>query len=177
MSQPTEIVIRKFDEQKLEEEVIELINKRDLEKYKNGYVGFFSYSDAPAAIGGGSGHFLWFDSYHNLYQFLADYFVVLGPGRYDLDHEKVYKNVGEIIKQLAAGKISTKKAIQEINKAGKHFSQIEWIGELEDLTEGNSEFAKKTREFFYEKKEEPVQNKIIKKDLPVFVKSIGEYGI
>lgn len=171
------IVIKDFNEEKLADELGEVIQKNDLETYKKGKVGFCSYSDASPAIGGGRAYFLWFNSYHHLYQFLADYFVVLAPGRYDLDHEQVFNDVAKIIQQLAAGKISKEKAIQQINEAGKHFRQIEWMGEIEDLTEGSSKFAKKIREYFYDKTEEPVQNKISNKDLPRFVKALEEYGI
>jgi len=170
-----QIAIKKFDEEKLAEELGEVIQKKDLENYAEGQVGFFSYSDAPAVIGGGSGHFLWFDSYHNLYQFLADYFVVLAPGRYDLDHEQVFKKVAEIIQQLAASKISTTAAIKKINEAGKDFSQIEWIGELKDLTEGDSEFAKKVREQFFEEKKTD-QKKINKESLNDFINFLSGYG-
>ena len=174
-TQPTAIVIREFDEQKLENEVIELINKKNLETYKESYVGFFSYSDAAGAIGGGRGHFLWLETYSTLYQFLANYFVVLSPGRYDLDHEQVFKKVAEIIQQLAASKISTTAAIKKINEAGKHFSQIEWIGELKDLTEGDSEFAKKVREQFFEEKKTD-QKKINKESLNDFINFLSGYG-
>ena len=178
-TQPTAIVIREFDEQKLENEVIELINKKHLETYKESYVGFFSYSDAAGAIGGGRGHFLWLETYSTLYQFLANYFVVLSPGRLDLDHEKVYKDVAEIIKELAAGEIPPKKAIQEINKAGKHFSQIEWIGELDDLIQGDGEFPKKVREYFFESREDAgsVKEKIGKEHQKAFLEFLSEYGL
>jgi len=172
-----QIKIREFDEEKLGDEIGKVIQKNDLENYKKGKVGFCSYSDASAAIGGGRAHFLWFHSYHDLYQFLADYFVVLAPGRYDLDHEAVFKKVVEIVQQLAAGETSKDKAISQINDAAKHFSQIEWVGEIEDLTGGSSEFAKKIREYFYENIEEPIQNKVSNKDFPRFVKALEEYGI
>ena len=177
--QKNQIVIKEFDEERLAEELGEVIRKNDLENYTKGKVGFFSYSDASPGIGGGSGHFLWFDSYHNLYQFLADYFVVLAPGRLDLDHEKVYENVAEIIKELAAGEIPPQKAIQEINKAGKHFSQIEWIGELDDLIQGDGEFPKKVREYFSESREDEgsVKEKIGKEHQKAFLEFLGEYGI
>jgi len=174
--QKNQIVVKEFDEEKLAQELGEIIRKDDLENYTKDQVGFFSYSDASAGIGGGIGHFLWFDSYHNLYQFLADYFVVLAPGRCDLDHEQVFKKVADVIQRLAAGKVSTEKAIIQINEAGKHFSQIEWIGELKGLTEGNSEFEIKVRETFFKNNEKDNQKKINKEDLHKFIKFLSEYG-
>ena len=78
-SEKLEIVIKKFDEGKLGQELAELISEKCLDTYHEGYVGFFSRGDAIGAIGGGMGAFLWFPSYSELYQFLANYFVVLSP--------------------------------------------------------------------------------------------------
>jgi hypothetical protein len=103
--------------------------------------------------------------------------VVLSPGRCDLDHEKVFNEVSRIVKELAEGKINKETAIQKINKAAEHFSQIEWIGEMEDLTSGSSEFANKLREYFYEFKEISDQGIIKKEDLEDFIIKISEYGI
>jgi hypothetical protein len=171
------IVIRKFDEEQLGQELAELISEKGLDTYNDGYVGFFSRGDAIAAIGGGIGAFFWFPSYFELYQFLANYFVVLAPGRYDLDHGKVFHEVAQVVKELAGGKINKETAILKINKAAQHFSQIEWIGEMNDLTCGSSEFAKELREYFYESKENSDQGIIKKEDLKEFIKKIGEYGI
>jgi len=172
-----QIKIREFDEEKLGQEVNELIPGKGLDTYHDGYVGFFSRADASGAIGGGMGMFLWFPNYHELYQFLANYFVVLSPGPFDLDHKKVFHEVAEIVKELASGKISKKQGIEKINKSAQHFSQIEWIGEMEDLTSGSSEFAKGLREYFYEFKEIPDQGIIKKEDLKDFIQKISEYGI
>jgi hypothetical protein len=175
--QKNQIVIKEFDEKKLAEELGEVIRKNDLENYSKGKVGFFSRGDAIGAVGGGMGAFLWFPSFSELYQFLANYFVVLSPGRCDLDHEKVFNEVARIVKQLAEGKINKETAILKINKAAQHFSQIEWIGEMNDLTSGSSEFAKELREYFYEFKEISDQGIIKKEDLKEFIKKISEFGI
>jgi len=170
------ISIKPFDEEKLGQEVNELIPGKGLDTYHDGHMGFFSRGDAIGAIGGGIGMFLWFPNYHELYQFLANYFVVLSPGRCDLDHEKVFHEVAEIVEELANGKISKDQGIERINKSAQHFSQIEWIGEMEDLTSGSSEFAKGLREYFYEFKEIPDQGIIKKEDLKDFIQKISEYG-
>jgi len=171
------IITEKFDEDKLGKELAELISKKGLDTYREGYVGFFSRGDAIGAVGGGMGAFLWFPSFSELYQFLANYFVVLSAGRCDLDHEKVFNEVARIVKQLADGKINKETAILKINKAAQHFSQIEWIGEMNDLTSGSSEFAKELREYFYEFKEISDQGIIKKEDLKEFIKKISEFGI
>lgn len=176
-SEKLEIVIKKFDEEKLGQELAELISEKGLDTYHEGYAGFFSRGDAIGAIGGGMGAFLWFPSFSELYQFLANYFVVLSPGRCDLDHEKVFNEVARIVKELAEGKINKETAILKINKAAQHFSQIEWIGEMKDLSGGSSDFAKKLREYFHESKEISDQGIINKEDLKDFVKKISEYGI
>lgn len=176
-SKKLEIVIKKFDEEQLGQELAELISEKGLDTYHEGYVGFFSRGDAIGAIGGGMGAFFWFPSYSELYQFLANYFVVLSPGRCDLDHEKVFNEVARIVKELVGGKNNNETAIEKINKAAQHFSQIEWIGEMEDLTSGSSEFAKKLREYFYEAKEISDQGIIKKEELNDFIKKTSEYGI
>ena len=42
--QKNQIVIKEFDEERLAEELGEVIRKNDLENYTKGKVGFFSYS-------------------------------------------------------------------------------------------------------------------------------------
>jgi hypothetical protein len=178
-SEKIEIITEKFDEDKLRQELAKLISEKGLDTYHEGYVGFFSRGDAIGAIGGGMGAFLWFPSFSELYQFLANYFVVLSPGQCDLDHEKVFNEVARIVKELAEGKINKETAIQKINKAAQHFSQIEWIGELDDLIQGDGEFPKKVREYFFESREDEgsVKEKIGKDHQEAFLEFLGEYGI
>ena len=174
-----EIKIKEFKEEKLAEELGEIIQKNDLENYQKGKVGFFSRGDAIGAVGGGMGAFLWFPSFSELYQFLANYFVVLSPGRCDIDHEKVFNDVARIVKELGEGKVNKETAIQKINKAAQHFSQIEWIGELDDLIQGDGEFPKKVRESFFESREDAgsVKEKIGKEHQKAFLEFLCEYGI
>ena len=174
-----EIKIKEFKEEKLAEELGEIIQKNDLENYQKGKVGFFSRGDAIGAVGGGMGAFLWFPSFSELYQFLANYFVVLSPGRCDIDHEKVFNDVARIVKELGEGKVNKETAIQKINKAAQHFSQIEWIGELDDLIQGDGEFPKKVREYFFESREDAgsVKEKIGKEHQKAFLEFLSEYGL
>jgi len=176
----TEIVIRDFNEEELSLKASEEINSKNLETYQDGHVGFFSRSDACGAIGGGMGIFFWFKNYNELYQFLADYFVVLAPGPADQDHKKVFNDVAGIIKDLAAQKIQKEDAIAKINKTARNFSQLEWIGFLEDLETGNSPFAVALRKSFIEdRKDEKDSEKrvILRSDRDEFIEYLGTFGI
>lgn len=170
------IILRKFDEEKMVEE-IEQKSER-LCKYRKGNIGFFSFGDASPAIGGGIGVFLWFNSHDELYKFLADYFVVLAPGPSSADHEAVFVAVGGLVQELAAGKLEKNEAIKKINEAAKNFSQIEWWGTFEDLCHGNGEFQEEVRGRFLGR-----HDKVAKKNESVpkergkeFVRFLSEYG-
>ena len=176
----TEIVIKAFNEEELSLKASKEINSKNLETYQDGHVGFFSRSDACGAIGGGMGIFFWFKNYNDLYQFLADYFVVLAPGPADQDHEKVFVQVAQIIKELAAQKIQKEEAIAKVNKTARNFSQLEWIGSLEDLETGNSPFAVELRKSFLEdRKDENIsENRVIlRSERDEFVEYLGAFGI
>ena len=171
------IQLKNFDEEKLNEEVIELINCRGLNEYKKGYVGLYAYSDASGAAGGGTGCFLWFPSFQELYQFLADYFVVWLPGPVCVDHGLVFHKVGKIVQELASGSKTKNEAMQLINQAAKGFSQIEWMGDMESLCAGDETFAKTIRGQFYDANESEKGGRIIQKDdRQRFIEFLKQYG-
>ena len=168
----------KFDEEKMSQEIGELIEKKALNKCKPKGVGVFSYSDAPAAAGGGNGIFLWFKNWRELYQFLANYLIAMSPGPISEDHNPVYEKTWNILCNLAEGKIQREDAIQQINQAAKSYSQIEWWGTFKELYEGTGEFETKVRAACLRddaKKGGPT--KLTDQAKKQFIGALSEYGI
>ena len=134
-----------FDEEKMSQEWMELVEEKNLTQCKPDGVGVFSFCDGPPAAGGGVGVFLWFKNWNELFQMFADYFIASAPGPFNDDHEVIYQKVWKIFNGLAEGKIHRDEALGRINAAAKSYSQIEWWGTLDELCEGQGEFEKKVR--------------------------------
>ena len=167
-----------FDEEKMCEECGELVSRNSLNECKPKGVGVFSYSDGPAAAGGGMGMFLWFHDWPELYQFLANYLIGMAPGPISEDHHSVYEKTWKIFKNLAEGKIQRDHAIHQINQAAKSYSQIEWWGTFKELCEGTGEFETKVRAACLRddaKKGGPT--KLTDQAKKQFIGALSEYGI
>jgi hypothetical protein len=110
--------------------------------------GFYAYGDAPAAIGGGFGSFIWFSHRSEMLDFIKHVLPYSPPGRSDLDWEKVAHETSDIIDQMNQKQIDDKTGISQLNTALASFSQIEWMGTFGDLLGGEHHYAKNVREEF-----------------------------
>jgi hypothetical protein len=112
--------------------------------------GMFSYGDAPAGIGGGTGCFMWFATREGMLEFVTDVFPFSPPGPNGSDELAVVREVKRIIEQLLAGQLSGEGGRELLNRALQHYSQIEWWGTFDALCSGQHLYAQKVIQYFRE---------------------------
>jgi hypothetical protein len=117
--------------------------------------GFFSYGDAPPAIGGGLGMFTWFEDRETLLSFIADVLPYFPPGPSGSDFRGIEDKTREIIEEMRSGTISDLEGTERLNGVLKRFSQIEWIGTVDDLLSGSHPYAIEVRAAFRYDEENP----------------------
>lgn len=106
--------------------------------------GMYSYSDAPAAVGGGFGAFQWFSSYENLQDFLKTHFMFQTPHPWGAQFEDNLKNFHDLINQTS-GREDLNDCLPKINILLKRYYVIEWVGIFQSLCSSNYEFPTKVR--------------------------------
>ena len=129
----------------------------------NNVWGFFSFGDAPAAIGGGVGTFVWFSNRDEMLSFIADTLPYEPPGASDADWQAVALETTVITDQMKSKEIDDEAGVNKLNSILKTFSQIEWMGTKEDLLSGSHRYAVEVRSAFRDSKDadarprEPIQ--------------------
>lgn len=112
--------------------------------------GFFAYSDAPGAIGGGIGMFRWFLSQKALLDHLADHLTYESPGQSDTDPFAVHAAVKSAVEKFKKSGASLETLIPKLNPLLRTYSHITWMGTLRDLKEGSRKYEKQLRHEFRE---------------------------
>ena len=106
--------------------------------------GMYSYSDAPAAVGGGFGVFQWFSSYEILRDFLRAYFMHQTPSPWGDDFANKLSLFNDLIdKSRCVEELNN--IVSEINKLIKSYYVIEWVGTFESLCNCSDLFPTKVR--------------------------------
>lgn len=145
------------------------------------YWGFESYGDAPAAIGGGVGGFLWFADREQLFDFVARLLTFFSPGPSTMDHGAVARSAAEIVEMIRLGHVSMDEGMAKLNAALTRFSQIRWWGQLQDLVAGSRPFELEIRAWFrgaYSDDEIPDNSHpITDAELPEFINELREFGV
>jgi hypothetical protein len=126
--------------------------------------GFFSYGDAPPAIGGGNGMFTWFPDRNTMLDFIANTLPYFPPGQSDLDPDEIAGNTATVVEKLRLGTISDLDGIKKLNEVLVTCSQLNWMGTVEDLLSGNHRYAIQVREAFREDDEEESEGVPISED-------------
>ena len=143
--------------------------------------GFRVCNDAPAAFGGGTTWFYWFETRRELLAFLGEHSILMNPAGF-LDH-------GEG-NNLAVADAAIKRAVTEVgvgdlepvrvvlNKHLKGSSQFSWLGSFTELREGDHPEAKNVRGEFREENEMPGgTGPIDRKDTEAFAEFLAAYGV
>ena len=139
--------------------------------------GFFSYGDAPPAIGGGVGMFTWFPDRNSMLEFIEHTLPYNPPGQSDLDPDEIAENTAAVVEKFRRGAISDRDGIKELNEVLVTCSQLKWIGTVNDLLTGNHPYAVHVREAFREDDGEEAGDELIteeeKEDFYEFLESWG----
>jgi hypothetical protein len=142
--------------------------------------GIYSYGDAPAAIGGGMGSFIWFDNKTALLKFVAEVLPFCPPGPSSSDLLAVEAKVREVLAGVKAGDLDLEKARKRLNVVLRSYSQIEWIGTFKGLKDGNDAYSRKLIKQFRRSRELPVGAApvaITRSQVEDFKEFLAEYGI
>ena len=111
---------------------------------------FFSYGDAP----GGIGSFIWFPDRDEMLDFIATTFPYSPPGRSDFDWGSVASRTAAIVEEMKSGNIDDLVGVERLNEALRTFSQIKWMGTMEELLRGGNSYATEVRAAFRDENEE-----------------------
>jgi hypothetical protein len=126
--------------------------------------GFFSYGDAPAAIGGGVGMFTWFPDRASMLEFIEETLPYYPPGQSNLDADEIAENASAVVEKLRLGTLTDEDGRQHLNKVLETCSQLNWIGTVENLLSGNHPYVVQVREAFREDDEEESEGVPISED-------------
>ena len=126
--------------------------------------GFFSYGDAPPAIGGGVGMFTWFPDRNSMLEFIEHTLPYNPPGQSDLDSDEIAENTSAVVEKLRLGTINDLDGIKELNAVLATCSQFDWIGTVSDLLSGNHPYAVHVRQAFRDDDEEDSEGEAVEED-------------
>jgi hypothetical protein len=163
-----------------EEEVEDLAEKANAaaEAAINGTWGMFVYADGSAAIGGGSGRFLWFSSKAPLLKFIANHLTFWVPGPSGIDPGRIWSEVKKIVVNVESDDLSVIQAIPKLNAVLHQFCRVAWIGTFKDLTVGEGDFERNIRRWFREQEgRDNCDAAITRKEAQAFREAISTYGI
>jgi hypothetical protein len=110
--------------------------------------GFFSYGDAPPAIGGGVGMFTWFSDRASMLEFIEETLPYYPPGQSDLDANEIAGNASAVVEKLRLGTLTDEDGRQQLNKVLETCSQLNWIGTVSDLLSGKHPYVVEVRKTF-----------------------------
>lgn len=153
-------------------------NPTDLSGPADKIWGFFSYGDAPPAIGGGTGVFVWFPDRISMLEFIKETLPYSPPGQYGLDWDEVAKNTATIIENMKVGSVTDCDGIRSLNEVLKTFSQIEWLGTFDELMNGDHPYITEVREEFRLRETGKKSNRPIKpEELDALREFLTDWGI
>ena len=118
-------------------------NDEELTKPKSKSWGFYAYGDAPAAIGGGIGSYVWFKSKSAMLIFIEEVLPFSPPGPSTSDCDEVAKLVADTCQKLRKSEIKFEDGQRILNKVLKSYSQFEWMGAFQDFKSGKTTYARK----------------------------------
>ena len=126
--------------------------------------GFFSYGDAPPAIGGGVGMFTWFPDRASMLEFIEETLPYYPPGQSNLDAEEIADNTAAVVEKIRLGAVSDEQGRKHLNKVLETCSQLEWIGTVTDLLSGDHPYLVKVRKIFRDDEDEDADGGPIDED-------------
>lgn len=146
--------------------------------------GLYSYSDLPPCMcGSGMGAFFWFATKAEMLHFMREYHAWMSIDFSAADPAAFVAQVQAAVDSVGPDPDEERLALlqRHLNKLAKHLWQIEWWGRFDDLCRGETPFARKVRERFWECWEEdggisdsrPIPHRF----LPAFREYLREYGI
>jgi len=107
--------------------------------------GFECYGDAAGGIGGGVGGFVWFTTRAELMDFAGRLLPHFNPGPVSMDRALVARHASGVVDRVRARETTMDDGLVELNAVLRHFSQLRWWGQYQELLNGNRAFERKIR--------------------------------
>lgn len=148
---------------------------------QDGDFGFCVYGDGPAALGGGTPWFYWFETKLALLSFLNDHALFLHPVQFlnaakDQSLAKIEEAVRRAISEF--GNIDLETLRLRLNEHLKGGSQFSWLGSFESLRESDHPEAKTIRDDFRAHNETPEGSSPVNKlEAQAFSEFLLDYGV
>jgi len=140
--------------------------------------GFFSYGDAPPAIGGGVGMFTWFPDRATMLAFIGETLPYSPPGQSSLDPDEIAENTASVVEKLRLGTLTDEDGRQHLNKVLETCSQLEWIGTVTELITGDHPYLVRVRKSFRDDEDEDADGGPIDEDeKEEFFEFLSTWGI
>jgi hypothetical protein len=129
--------------------------------------GMFSYGDGPMnCCGCGVGSFWWFNSKEDMFKFFTSE-EIIGE---DAD-------ISGITSKILSDEISIDDGIKQMNQELESIIQVSWIGQFEQLCNGNNEYAKEVIEQFRQSLNNEQFTPINHSEISAFKEFLEEYGL
>ena len=142
--------------------------------------GFFAYGDAPPAIGGGAGAFLWFSDRSAMLDYVRRFMIFMLPGPMNADWAAVSDAVHAIVDAVERSEIQLETGMIRLNKALKSFSQLEWWGTFDLLLSSPDIYPRRVRARFRDSENEDsdeAASPILSLERERFLEFIQTYGV
>lgn len=143
--------------------------------------GFFSYGDAPGAIGGGVGQFQWYESREEMLEYVRRHLTFLMPGQSSIDPGRVAREVEETMANFSGKDEDLENLRLKLNKSLRTFSIISWWGTFPTLLQSDESFPASVRSWCREEmsnyEEEGTSEPIADEELDDFLTALHEYGM
>jgi len=154
-----------------------------------GLWGFYSYSDAHQAMGGGVGAFVWAPDLESIHAFIANVLPCDPPAHAEEEDALLCDSLDAILARHRPGEVRDDETLGELNEALATRSVIEWIGPFADLATGQGAFGRRMRHQFRRSLDETramdipepsVPNTVpalTADEHPAFVSWLADYGL
>ena len=136
-----------WNPERLSEEAYAMASTTSTNDPRQHHWGVFFWADAPAACGGGAGHFHWVGSLDEALTLLTDYspamFMTFG------DDEKEWLEFRNKLRCIATDfKEEPSRCLDALNRELSGLLQIDWIGTFQELCTSSIPFCQRIRADF-----------------------------
>ncbi len=171
--------IMSWDPEQLTEETYALASTTSTNDPRQHPWGAFFWPDAPAACGGGSGHFHWLESLGDALSLVTDY----SPAMFmTFEEEREWLELRDKLRTIATGfKDNPNSCLETLNRELSGLLHVDWIGSYQELSESDNPFCQRIRAGFLVNDEDLLNEestcRIRPEDEQSFCDWLPDYGV
>lgn len=123
------------------------------EKPTRSHWGLFSADDGPIHSDRDEATFIWFTDRDAMLSFVEEHLPFIDLGAVPLDERvESVSTVREIIRCVRDGNLDVEAARNEVNRALRNITKVQWWGSMDDLLLSPTEFAVDVRDYCRDRK-------------------------